>query len=295
MKIGTLRHLFRYGNYESKNLAEPLRKLYGDTKLSDSLNSLVIPFYNLEGTPLDVTKERDETDDMPVHTKNNFVDQGGYAVWLKNIKYGINRRPPPDVSMFDAIMASTAAPTYFPSHHFELKHDHHKDSSKYAGIDGSIFDNPPVSYHGAIKQHVPNDTKVITILLGTGHTLRSFKGDDWNRFGGLGVVDPMNDLPLINILFHATETALVESYSQEMEDIFVFNKSIIDLGDHPARPTESIDDASPKNLKKMQHFFEETLEENRGKFEELCHVLVQNRDDRMKQHHEKPFWKKWIN
>jgi hypothetical protein len=45
------------------------------------------------------------------------------------------------------------------------------------------------------------------IVLGTGYTNRSIKRDQWNRYGALGVVDPANDLPLINILFNASEVS----------------------------------------------------------------------------------------
>jgi hypothetical protein len=122
------------------------------------------------------------------------------------------------------------------------------------------------------------------IILGTGHTLRSFKKDDWNSFGGLGVVDPVNDLPLINILFHASETALIESFAQEVKDsVFTFNKSLIADLHNPRNPSQQIDDAGPENLKKLQYFFEEMLEENKSKFDEVCHILVNNRDDKQQE------------
>lgn len=291
MKISQLRNLFRHGNYDAAHLSTAMKNLFGQTKLAESLNSLVIPFYCLDGDHLEVVEEKGEDDNTPVPTKNNFVDHGGYAVWLKNMRYGHNRKPTPDVLLKDAIMASTAAPTYFPSHHFNVGFEDLKNPVHYAGIDGSIFDNPPISYHGAVNQHIPPDTRVIMILLGTGHNLRSFKGEDWNRFGSLGVVDPVNDLPLINILFHASETALVESFSQDVDELFVFNKSLIGDTDQSGHPSEQIDDASPENLKKMKTFAEETLEEQKSRFDQLCHLLVQNYEQKQKR---KPFWQKWF-
>ncbi len=178
---------------------------------------------------LDLQQQTDRGFQIRFGHQNNFVDQGGYAVWLKNIKTGMALYPTPDVSIYDAILASCAAPTYFPCHNFTVVYGKNRRKTiEYAGIDGSIFDNPCISYHGAIRQHVPPDSKLTMIILGTGHTLRSFKKDDWNSFGGLGVVDPTNDLPLINILFHASETALIESFAQEMKgNIYTFNKSLI--------------------------------------------------------------------
>lgn len=303
MKIGQLNSLFRHGHYDPQHLGLALKTLYGDTKLSETLSNLIIPFYNLDGEQLEVLEESGESADAPVHTKNNFVDQGGYAVWLKNVTgLSNNVRPPPDVTLYDAILASTAAPTYFPCHHFKVKHADSRGEISYSGIDGSIFDNPPISYHGAISQHLHDDTDLHMIMLGTGHTLRSFKKEDWNRFGGLGVVDPVNDLPLINILFHASETALVESFSQELEGrSYVFNKSLLRGSDPDHIPNTQIDDASPENLKKLANFAEELVEDNRKQFDVLCHLLVSNRDQKIHDKAEtasngtRKHWIQWIN
>ncbi len=283
MKISQLKSLFRQGHYHPEHLQKSLRAMYGDRKLNETLRSLIIPVYNLDGQALQVVEETGENDSAPVHTQNNFVDQGGYAVWLKNIKTGRSLYPTPDVSLYDSILASCAAPTFFPCHNFPAIYGKNKKKKiEYAGIDGSIFDNPCISYHGAIRQHVPEDSKLTMIILGTGHTLRSFKKDDWNSFGGLGVVDPTNDLPLINILFHASETALIESFAQEMKgNIFTFNKSMIPDVMNPRYPSTQIDDASPENLKKLRYFFEETLEENKSKFDDICNILVQSRDQKV--------------
>jgi predicted acylesterase/phospholipase RssA len=285
MKISTLKGLFRQGHYHPGHLQKSLRAMYGDNKLSATLRSLIVPVYNLDGDALQVVEEDGDSDNAPVHTQNNFVDQGGYAVWLKNIKTGRSLYPTPDVSVYDAVLASCAAPTFFPCHNFKAIYGrNNKKHIEYAGIDGSIFDNPCISYHGAIRQHVPEGSKLTMIIFGTGHTLRSFKKDDWNSFGGLGVVDPVNDLPLINILFHASETALIESFAQETKDnVFTFNKSLIAGGGNPRYPSQQIDDASPENLKRLQYFFEETLEENKAKFDEVCHILVGNRDTKQEE------------
>lgn len=279
MKIGQLNRLFRYGHYSTANLGTALERLYGKHKLADTLSSLVIPVYNIDGEQLQIAEEAGESDETPVRTQNNFIDEGGHAVWLKNMK--LNGMRAPDVTLYDAVLASTAAPTYFPCHHFAVNYSDKRGKVAYSGIDGSIFDNPCVSYHGAVRQHIPDDTRTIMIVLGTGYTLRSIKKEDWNRYGGLGVVDPVNDLPLINILFHASESALVEGMMQELgSDLFVFNKSIISRPGKSQMPNTQIDDASPENLKKLRFFAEEIMEENQKHFDRLCHLLVSNYESR---------------
>lgn len=290
MRIGKLNSLFRQGHYNPAYLSSALHKLYGDSKLSDSLKSLVIPVYNIDGEQLHVVSEAGENEDTPVHTQNNVIDDGGHAVWLKNMQLDTHYTPPPKVLLRDAVLASCAAPTYFPCHHFDVKHHDARGQQEYSGIDGSIFDNPCITYHGAIRQHLPVDRDIIVIILGTGYTLRSIKKEDWNRFGGLGVVDPVNDLPLINILFHAPESALMESFTQELDDsLHIFNKSMVSNNGSENVPSPQIDDASPENLKKLKNFTEEIIEENKQSFDNVCDLLVRNRDKKFEQNMR--FWR----
>jgi patatin-like phospholipase/acyl hydrolase len=290
MKLGQLNKLFRHGHYNPAYLSKCLKDLYGDFHLSDAIRSLIIPVYNIDGEQLEVIQESGETADTPVHTQNNFSDDGGHAVWFKTIKHLKNSGTSQHVRLHDAIMASCAAPTYFPCHHFSASTPSTGKTIHYSGIDGSIFDNPCISYHGALRQHLEPDTKIIMITLGTGHTLRSFKHMEWNKMGGLGVVDPANDLPLINILFHAPETALIESFSEDLGDnLFAFNKSIIRGTTKASAPSESIDDAGADNLQKMKGFAESIIEENAKKFDEICEILVRNYEQHGKPQ-KRGFW-----
>ncbi len=74
----------------------------------------------------------------------------------------------------------------------------------------------------------------------------------------------------------------MEGFAEEMgSNLFVFNKSM--LSDKSGYPNTQIDDASPENLKRLYHFFEETLEENKAKFETVCNILVRSRDEKQVQ------------
>jgi patatin-like phospholipase/acyl hydrolase len=277
MKIGQLNKLLKHGHYNPAHLSKCLRDLFGEHNLADTIKSLVIPIFTIEGAQLQTVQEKGESADAPVHRFNNLNDGSGHAVWLKNIKEGLNLKPAPRVKLQDAVLASTAAPSYFPCHHFSAADSKSGAVTHYTGIDGSIFDNPCISYHGAIKRHIEPEAHVIMIQLGTGNTQRSYKKDEWNSFGGLGVVDPVNDLPLINILFQAPESALVESFAEEIgDDLYMFNKSIIKTEGGLSTPSTAIDDGSPENLKKMKMFAEEILEDNATEFDKVCNLLVKN-------------------
>ncbi len=280
MKIEQLNNLLKQGHYNPSYLKKSLRVMYGKHKLSDSIKTIVIPAYNIDSEGLQTTHDDDESPSQPVHKTNNLMNEGGHAVWFKNIKFtgAKNIHPPQEIELFDAVMGSTAAPTYFPCHHFKVID---KEIS-YSAIDGTIFDNPCMSYMGALRQHIPDDREVYMIILGTGYANRSFKSEEWNKFGSLGVVDPVNDLPLINILFHASESALMDSFADEVgENIFNFNKSLI-TDRTEEYPSTRLDDGSKENMEKLKNFAHMIIEENKNKFEEMCNLLVNNYENKNK-------------
>jgi|MDSW01.2.fsa_nt_gb uncharacterized protein len=288
MKLNQLNWLFRHGHYDSKNLAHALRMLFGKHKIEQAISGLVIPVYNIDGDQIEVVEEFNETGDDPVRTKNNFYETGGHALWIKHMDTGHGFKPDMDISLVDAVLASCAAPTFFPCHHFPVRYAKQKKTVYYSGIDGSIFDNPCISYHGAIRNHIPPDSNVIMIVLGTGYTNRSFTRHEWNRMGALGVVDPVNDLPLINIFFHASETALMDSFAESMGDnLYVFNKSLFPTNQKEDYPSPQIDDASPENVERLKRFADLIYEENQVRFDSLCELLVQNKKDRDSQEKKK--------
>ena len=279
MRLSQLNSIFRQGHYNPSNLGRSLKALYGSAKLSDSLKSLIIPAYNIDGEQWGSNENEEH-----FHTKNNFLDTAGHALWMKHIKFnkGKNgaKNTTPDVLLYDAVMASTAAPTYFPCHHFSARWQGYNREHSYTAIDGSIFDSPSITYIGALKQHLLPKQKMIMIALGTGFTNKSIKKDEWNKFGSLGVVDPVNDLPLINIFFHAPESALLDAFQDEMgDDFYTFNKSMLS-NRMPDWPSLQIDDGSPENMKRLIAFADSIIEDNRAQYEGVCDLLVKNYDRR---------------
>ncbi|MES2729324.1 MAG: patatin-like phospholipase family protein [Pseudomonadota bacterium] len=271
LRIPQLDRLFRHGHYERVNLGRALRALYGRAKLGDARRSLFIPIYAIDGL-----REGDTT------------QTGGKAVWLKHLAGTTlnNRATTPIVDMFDAVMATTAAPTYFPCHGFEMTQIEGGKPMQVAAIDGSVFDNPCTTYWGAVRQHLAPDQPVIMIVLGTGLYNRGFTREQWDQYGPIGVVDPANDLPLINVFLHASETALSRNLQAELgANMHVFNKSLVSgpfLRDYPS--TE-IDDASPDNIRRLRNFTEMAIEEQRKEFDALCQLLVKIADERDKETH----------
>lgn len=289
MKIGTLSKLFRHGHYNPRNLATALYSLFGDARLDDAMASLIIPTYNIAGTALEIVEEAGDNEHSPARTMNNFMDHGGRSVWIRHLLppcRGAHQHKTIDVTLYDAVMASCAAPTYFPCHDFSAYDPNDKLWRQYHAIDGSIFDNPCVSYHGAIRPHVPKDQDLTMLVFGTGYTGKSLTKDEWNQFGALGVVDPVNDYPLINIFFHASESALMQAFSEELgeRNLYIFNKSIFDENNFEGTlPSTQIDDASPENLQRLKAFAMTILEENNHRFDDVCDMLVRNYQARQEE------------
>lgn len=289
MKIGQLNRIMRHGHYDVTNLNRALKKLYGDTKMAHSLSGLVIPFYNIAGDSLSTPKETDESNASPVHTRNNLdlSYTAGKAVWLRHLqphKDAPPAPPPPSIALKDAVLASCAAPSYFPCHGFYMRDSATGKLREYHGIDGSTFDNPCISYHGAIRRYVPEGYEFFMIGLGTGLSNKPITKDQWDEYGALGIVDPSNDLPLINIFFQAAESALIDSFSEDLGDrLYILNQSLFsENGDNTLYPSSAIDDATPENMIRMKSFAYIMMETYAKELDEICHILVSNRDRRKK-------------
>ncbi len=291
-KISQLESIFKHGHYNPDHLGKALRALYGNAKLADSLKSVVIPFYSIDGNSTPGGYSRD----ISTRAMQHYAREGGHAVWLRNMKLHNEKQKnnkTPHISMYDAVMASCAAPTYFPCHHFPIGWPDDRGTKEYAGIDGNIFDNPAVSYFGALKKQLDPHQKLIMVGLGTGYTNRSIKREKWNKYGSLGVVDPVNDLPLINIFFHSSESALSHSFVHEMGDnLHMFNRTIDSR--NPDHPNLQIDDGSDNNFKKLRNFAEGIMEEHADELDHVCDILVNNRDKKTTQAKQKKKGKRSI-
>jgi hypothetical protein len=72
----------------------------------------------------------------------------------------------------------------------------------------------------------------------------------------------------------------------------MFNKTILDGA--PDNPSTQIDDGSPENLKKLRHFAEAIMEENKQEFDHVCDMLVRNRDKKEAKKNEEPSKENWV-
>lgn len=102
----TLTQTFFYGKFDNKNLKKVLKETFGETTLGQLNNLVCIPSFNL-------TSGKTRTFKFP-HKEGDFTMDK-------------------DISLVDAAMATSAAPTYFPIHSI--------DDTLY--IDGGVWANNP--------------------------------------------------------------------------------------------------------------------------------------------------------
>lgn len=274
-KIKKLQGIMKHGHYDPANLGRALRALYGKHTLEDSLNDLIIPVYNI-ATPSPVAGN-DKTPEATL---------GTHAVWLKKMSFKKSEQGAvcAKVPLFDAVMGSTAAPTYFPCHEFSAGMRLKAKPNKITAIDGSIFDSPAITYMSVLRRYIPQKTKIVMVVLGTGMTKISFTKDQWNKFGSLGVIDPTHGSPLINIFFHATESALSSAFEEHIDDnLFILNKSLVSKTKKSKLPSQDIDDTSPENIKKLKEFTIQIIKENEKQIDTLCNILVKHHKRRKKK------------
>ncbi|KAL8142646.1 hypothetical protein V2J09_015678 [Rumex salicifolius] len=110
--------------YDRKHLEAKVTQLLGDLKLSDTIKNVVIPAFHMKAkSPL-----------------------------VFSTKQAVKRHP--DITVADAVIGSSAAPYYFPSHHFSVKDQSHE-----------LID-------GVAKEHVANNPETFgcyrILSLGTG-------------------------------------------------------------------------------------------------------------------------------
>lgn len=270
VKIGKLNKLFAHGHYDPANLGRSLRALFGKTRLNECLKDIIVPVYAIDSA-------RADQENQSHSGRLSLIQEGSHAIWLNKLGLAPADKQA-DISVYDAVMASTAAPTYFPSHDFTVTIGGR--TQNITGIDGSVFDNPCITYMGALRQYLPEDLDIIMIALGTGRINKKVTKSDWDKYGALGVVDPANDFPLINIFFHASETALLDTFTQEIQDrLFILNKSLVHGENRAEFPSTELDNGDPKNIKRMKNFAKMIIEEQEESLNTICDLLIKNADN----------------
>jgi tetratricopeptide (TPR) repeat protein len=130
---GNFTRFFSSQKYSSENLKNVYSKLFKDVLISQSLKDLIIPAVNCQ---------------KPLHT-----------VYFNS--YDSRKNPDIDIRVFDAVMASSSAPSFFPAY---------KIKNRGVFIDGAITTRSPSkhAYDEVIERFGKDKSNVFLLSMGTG-------------------------------------------------------------------------------------------------------------------------------
>ena len=279
-------NLFR-SKYSANGREKVLNKKFGDTMIKNALTEVFITSYDTELR-------------MPIFFTSNEKRENKEKKSFQNLCEGI--------TMKDAAMATSAAPTYFPPHKIQnQKTNLNKKNPYYSLIDGGVFANNPTTMgimEAIINSKEPiNLSEILVVSLGTGSLKRRYKYDEMKKWGLLQFVRP-----LINIILDGQSESVACQLDQLLPDANDIPKQYYRFQGDLTHPNDDMDDASSENIKNLEKLAIDILDE-KGFFckyknpdwHEMCEQLKQpstesllkkkNKSDEMCEQLKKPLIK----
>lgn len=233
--------------YPATGRANVMRGFFGATKLTEARARLFITSYDTfgRGPVFFVSRPSDAIDDK----------------YYDAISEGI--------SMFDAAMATSAAPTYFPPHKIDKAHVSKGEAHPYYSlVDGGVFSNNPAALALAFMNSGMLGPDDFIVSLGTGSMTAEY---DYDRTKDWGAAQW--GFPVLKMMFdgqtEAVALGLERSFPKQHVRLQAF------LTKELATPVaDDLDDASPENIEAMLRFGSELIEKYRAELDALCAALV---------------------
>ncbi|HMQ68734.1 MAG TPA: CBASS cGAMP-activated phospholipase [Ignavibacteria bacterium] len=221
-----------------EGIEEVLDTYLGQTRLSESLTSLIIPSYEIERRIPFFFKSR--------HAKNN---------------------PDYDFKMRDVARATSAAPTYFES----LKLSANPPADYFALIDGGVFaNNPAMCAYAEAKKVFGNEEDIILVSVGTGQHTRSIPYDESRDWGLLEWARPM-----LSVVFDGVSATVDYQLNQLLTDSNLKNyfrfQTMLESGN------DDMDDVTKTNIRALKRKGSEMVKQNEDRFNELIKLLSENK------------------
>lgn len=242
--FGLAKSIFAGPKYDGKYLHSIVRKLLGETKVSQALQNIVIPTFDIKLQQPIVFSRYDAMSDVSK-----------------------------DALLSDVCISTSAAPTYLPGHQFETK-DKDGNTRAFNLIDGGVAANNPtlLAMTHVSKQILqgnkdffpfkPTDyNKFIVLSLGTGSAKAEEKFDAV-QCGKWGI---------IKWLYNKGATPIIDSFSQASSDLVDIHASVLFQALHSEKnylriqddelkgKTSSVDVSTEENLNRLVDVGKELL------------------------------------
>ena len=240
--------------HNPKGKEEVLKALLGEAKVEDALREIFIPSYDIElRAPIFFTSNR--AAEQPDSFDSRRICRG--------------------FTMFEAAMATSAAPTFFPP--YKLETGHHTDEGYYALVDGGVFANNPsslammeamISYKRKTGEEL-NRKDMLVVSLGTGSLTKKYKYRDVKNWGQIKWA-----LPLLNVVFDGQSESVAFQLNQlmvtegENRNYYRFQLQVSSDNNH-----DQMDNASPSNIEHLEDRGKKLIEHRQESLDKLCKLL----------------------
>ena len=194
--------------------------------------------------------------------------RGGPAYQDRPLPEGVT--PPSDrVQVIDAVVGSAAAPTYFPPHQVT---DHTSGDVKTV-IDGGVYLNDPALLALAEAVMLFPDDDIHVLSIGTGRLTDSYPFEKARRWGFFEWLSPIGRFrtPLISAISDGQTRAVNAQMKKLLGDRYVRFDYDLERG----YGSPNLDDASRRNLRRLEDGALKMAEEMRPELRALAKKLVE--------------------
>lgn len=229
--------------YDARPLNAVLAEQFGDVVFASARRNLMIPAYSID--PRDIVLFRGGPD---------------YKNLEECRRFGLIR-------VRDAMIASSAAPTFFPPHRVTAP----DGREKWTAIDGAVYLNDPAMTAVAEASRLFPGDEIHVISLGTGRQTRNFPFEKAKSWGFSEWISPAGRFrtPLISAIHDGQARAVSRQLTYLLNDKYVRFDYRLEKG----RGSDRIDDASKKNISRLTRGAMEMVEEMRPQLRALAHKL----------------------
>ena len=253
MRFKSLRRVSSDALYDPKPLEDVLLKNFGDVKLKECLTHLVI-------ATTDIKRFK--------------------PVWIKSFKGQKDTSKEGWGSMLlrEAVRATTSAPTYFPARYVETTPDENMPHVKqrHSLIDGQFFaGNAPHRMYAMAKKIAPPDAEIVVVHVGTGDVENRLTPEEFNKLGVLGLVSKAQGSILMSLAFNMAAEDSRANMREELGNKYFSFDGILGVNNNGGNgmPTNSLDDASPENMKNLLKFGDDMVKNHDADIDRLCSIL----------------------
>ncbi|MEM9619518.1 MAG: patatin-like phospholipase family protein [Pseudomonadota bacterium] len=246
--IGRLPQLFG-PLHDPAPLSEILSSQFGDMVFASARRNVMIPAYSID--PRDIVLFRGG----PAYANG---DEGGAFNMIR---------------VRDAVMGSSAAPTFFPPHRVENP----DQAQSWTAIDGGVFLNDPAmtAVAEAMRLFPGEDLRVVSV--GTGRQTRNYPFEKSRRWGFSEWISPTGRFrtPLLS----AIQDGQARAVHTQLHYLLGDNYTRFDYRLEKGRGSDKLDDASRKNIQRLTRGAVEMVEEMRPQLRALARALAPVYDD----------------